>query len=366
MPQRLPSPPLLLTGLLLGVMVLNLILGEMYLPLGGILQDLASPLTQAIGPKLLDLVPHPLSPAGPLPRSPHLGLSPSQHWVLYHLRLPRTLVAVGSGMALALAGTLTQGLTRNPLASPSTLGFTSAAALGTLSLVILRPTSPLWLFPLAAIAGALSAALLLTLLLPQANFSPLRLVLAGLGLGLGATAAVQILLTLGELRQVNQALFWVTGSVYGRTWDQVKLLGLGLGPVALGLAVTRQGRTLDALALGEEVAQGLGVSLGQQRRWLLGCSVWLTAIAVATAGSVGFVGLMAPHLARQWGGTRHDRLLPTAALIGGILVAGADGLGRCLFAPIEVPCGVITALLGGPYFLYLLVHQGRSSGLGKS
>ncbi|MEB3272503.1 MAG: FecCD family ABC transporter permease [Prochlorothrix sp.] len=324
---------LLLLILLLSLMLWNLLSGELALPWVGILWDLV-----------------PLSPP-----QPELALSPSQHWVLYTLRLPRTLVAVGSGIALALAGTLTQGLTRNPLASPSTLGFTSAAALAALSLVILAPTAPLWLFPLAALGGAMAAVLLLTLLLPQANFSPLRLVLAGLGLGLGATAVVQILLTIGELRQVNQALFWVTGSVYGRTWAQVMLLWVGLG---LGLpALWIQSRTLDVLALGEDLAQGLGVSLGTQRRWLLGWSVGLTAIAVATAGSVGFVGLMAPHLARQWVGTRHRLLLPVAGLIGGILVTGADGLGRCLFAPVEIPCGVITALLGGPYFLYLLVRS---------
>ncbi len=361
-------PQLFLTSLLLAVMLLNLLGGEIPLSGGAVLQDWLYALGHWFQGVLVGWPFDDLGAGWGLGRwdaGLQPGLSAGQRWVLYHLRLPRTLVAVGTGMALALAGTLTQGLTRNPLASPSTLGFTGAAAVGALSLVILYPTGALWLLPLAAIVGALTAALLLTLLLNRANFSPLRLVLVGLGLGLGATAVVQVLLTLGELRQVNQALFWVTGSVYGRTWDQVKVLGLGLGPIVLGLGLTGQGRTLDALALGEEVAQGLGVDLGQ-RRWLLGCSVLLTAIAVATAGSVGFVGLMAPHLARQWVGALHDRLLPTAALMGGILVVGADGLGRLLFAPIEIPCGVITALLGGPYFLYLLVRQRRSTSQGKS
>ncbi|WP_353257994.1 FecCD family ABC transporter permease [Prochlorothrix hollandica] len=289
------------------------------------------------------------------------GVSPGDTWVVHQLRLPRTLIAVGAGMALALAGTLTQGITRNPLASPSVLGFTGGAALGAIGSVVLLPTGQPWLVSLAALGGALGVALLLVVLTQHQSYAPLRLVLVGLGLGLGTAAALQIFLALGDLNQVSQGLFWLTGSVYGRTWGQVALLWPALGFLVLILVGTRQSQVLDALALGEGVAQGLGVRLGWQRGSLLGCSVVLTAIAVAAAGSIGFVGLMAPHVARQWVGALHRDLLPTAALVGGVLVVGSDGLGRWLFAPIEVPCGVITAAIGGSYFLYLLLRQRRPS-----
>lgn len=275
-------------------------------------------------------------------------------WIVQHLRLPRALVALGAGMALALAGTVTQGLTRNPLASPSVLGLTGGAALATVAIVVMAPGVPRSLLPWVAAAGSGLTAIALLTLTGWHNPAPRRLVLGGLALGLATAAGTQIFLTLGEVKAVGQALFWLTGSVYGRTGDQVAILGLWLGLGGLGLAL--YSRPLDLLALGEEVALGLGLRVGRARGVLLLLAVALTGAAVATAGSIGFVGLMAPHWVRRWGLSAHRELLPAAALVGGLLVLGADTMGRGLFAPLEVPCGVITAIVGGTYFLYLLTR----------
>jgi iron complex transport system permease protein len=163
------------------------------------------------------------------------------------------------------------------------------------------------------------------------------------------------MLTFGNINNVSQALVWLAGSVSGKSWKQVFSLLPWLavfGPLALHLS-----RELNALLLGEQVARGLGSPVTRQRAFLLLVSVALAGASVATAGTIGFVGLMAPHLARQLVGPMHSGLLPVAALTGGLLLAGADLLGRTLFSPTELPCGLLSATLGAPYFLYLLYRS---------
>lgn len=284
-----------------------------------------------------------------------LGLdtgNPDHILIVRTLRLPRVLVAFGVGMALALSGAILQGLTRNPLAAPDIIGINAGAGLVTVAAIVTLPGLPLFFLPFGAFSGALVAALLIYGLAWKGGSSTLRLILVGVGITAIASALTTTLITFGEINSVSQALIWLTGSVYGRSWEHFwPLLPWLLIFIPGALVLARQ---LNVLNLGDPVARGLGTEVERQRSLLLLVSVALAAAAVATAGTIGFVGLMAPHLARQLVGPAHEGLLPTAALTGGAMVVLADLLGRSLFAPTELPCGVITAIVGAPYFLYLL------------
>ncbi|CAN5116578.1 iron ABC transporter permease [soil metagenome] len=276
-------------------------------------------------------------------------------FIVNTLRLPRVLVAFLVGVGLAFAGAILQGLTRNPLAAPDIVGVNAGAGLAAVTLIVALPSVPTALVPPAAFAGALLVAALLYLLAWRGNSSPIRLILIGIGLGAVATALTTLMITFGEIIQVSRALIWLTGSVYARGWEHLWPLLPWLAvfvPVAL-----LHSRHLNALNLGDEVARGLGARVEVERGILFLSSVALAASAVATAGTVGFVGLMAPHIARQLVGPSHGSLLPVAAMTGGMLVVLADLLGRVLFASIEIPCGIITAAVGAPYFLYLLYRS---------
>lgn len=287
-----------------------------------------------------------------------LGLNtnnPDHGFVIYTLRLPRVITAFLVGMALAVAGTILQGLTRNPLAAPEIVGVEAGAGLAAVALIVLFPSVPVFFLPIFAFAGALTAALLVYWLSWNGGSSPIRLILVGVGLGAVASALTSLMITFGNIYDVSQALVWLAGSVYGRTWEHIQAL-LPWLMVFMPLALLSS-RELNALSLGDQVSRGLGSAVEWQRGLLLLISVALAGASVATAGTIGFVGLMAPHLARQLVGTAHQGLMPTAALAGGLIVALADLLGRSLFAPIELPCGVITAAVGAPYFLYLLYRN---------
>ncbi|NJN73585.1 MAG: iron ABC transporter permease [Limnothrix sp. RL_2_0] len=279
------------------------------------------------------------------------------NFVINTLRLPRTLTAWGVGTALAIAGTITQGLTRNPLAAPSIIGVNAGAALAAVSIIIIFPNAPIGLLPVAAFLGAFTIAILIYLLAWNGGTAPVRLILVGIGFSLIAGALTSILTTFGNIYDVSQALVWLAGSVYGRSWEEVIAFAPWLG--IFGLMSLVLSRELNTLNMGDELAIALGSRLEWQRGWLLFCAVALSGAAIATAGSIGFVGLMAPHIARQLVGPSHEGLLPTAALTGGMIVVIADLIGRLLFAPIELPCGIITAIVGAPYFLYLLVRTRR-------
>lgn len=285
----------------------------------------------------------------------HMSTNPDHQFIVQQLRLPRVLVGWGVGAALALAGTLIQSLTRNPLASPSVLGVNGGAALGAVFWLWLAPSTWSAGLPLAALAGAGAIALLLLTLTGFQSRSGLRLILIGVGLNLMAGAGINLVIALGNLNTVRQGLVWLTGSVYGCRWSDVALLFpslLGLGALALALR-----RELDTLQLGHELATGLGVAVERQQRLLLLSAMGLAAVAVAIAGNLAFVGLIAPHLGRQLVGARHTSLLPVAMGLGGLLVTLADTLGRVLFAPQELPCGLLTVAIGAPYFLVLLARS---------
>ncbi|NJM98359.1 MAG: iron ABC transporter permease [Phormidesmis sp. RL_2_1] len=276
-------------------------------------------------------------------------------FVVNTLRLPRSLVAWGVGTALAISGALIQGITRNPLADPGIIGINAGAALAAVTLIVVFPSVPAAVLPFAAFGGALTVAILIYLLAWKGGSSAIRLILVGIGFSLIAGAITDLMITFGDINDVSQALVWLAGSVYGRSWAQVSaftpwLVGFGL----LSLLLSRE---LNALQLGDDMARGLGSRLEWQRGWLLLSAVALSGSAVATAGSIGFVGLMSPHIARQLVGSDQQGLVPVAALTGGLVVVASDLIGRLLFAPIELPCGIVTAVIGAPYFLYLLIRD---------
>lgn len=281
--------------------------------------------------------------------------NPDHAFVIHNLRLPRTLVAFMVGVAFAISGTIFQGLTRNPLADPGIIGINAGASLAAVTVIVLFPSAPIYTLPVSAFAGALLMAILIYSLAWNNGSSPILLILMGIGLSAIASAFTSLMITFGDINDVSNALVWLAGSVYGRTWEQVFSFLPWLivfVPMALTLA-----RHLNALNLGDDVAKGLGTRVEWQRGLLVLVGVALAGAGVATAGMIGFVGLIAPHLGRQLVGTNHEGLIPTSALLGGVIVVVADLLGRTLFAPIELPCGVITAAIGAPYFLFLLIRN---------
>ncbi|MFB6275886.1 MAG: FecCD family ABC transporter permease [Halothece sp.] len=276
-------------------------------------------------------------------------------FIIRTLRLPRTLVAFCVGVGLAIAGTITQGITRNPLAAPNIIGVNAGASLAAVALLVIFPSAPISLLPVVAFAGGLTVAIMIYFLAWKGGSSPVRLILVGIGLNVIAGALTNLMITFGNINNVSQALVWLTGSVYGRSWEQLFALLPWL--LIFGLLALVMARELNVLSLGDEVARGLGNRIEWQRGILLLTSVALASASVATAGSIGFVGLIAPNISRKLVGGTQEGQLPTAAIIGGMLVVIADLLGRMLLAPTELPCGLITAAIGAPFFIYLLIRK---------
>ncbi|MEU3661266.1 iron ABC transporter permease [Streptomyces sp. NPDC032940] len=272
-------------------------------------------------------------------------------------RVPRVLAALCAGAALALSGTLVQAVTRNPLAEPSVLGVSGGAALGAVLLVTTAPLAGGWGIAGAAFAGAAVTAVLVFGLAARGGFQQNRLVLVGIGVAAATTALISLLIVLTDPFNATKALTWLSGSTYGRRMPDVLPVAVVL---AVGTVVAVVRRTeLDLLSLDEDTPRLLGLPLGPGRLGFLVLSVLLSATAVACAGTIGFVGLVAPHAARALVGRRHVRVVPVAMLLGAALVCAADLLGRTVIAPAQLGAGLMTAVIGTPYFLYLLVRSRR-------
>lgn len=272
-------------------------------------------------------------------------------------RVPRVLAALLAGAALALAGTLIQAVTRNPLADPGILGVTNGAAVGAVLLVTTVPAAGSWSIAAGAFTGAALSAVLVFGLAAKGGFRQNRLVLVGFGVATGSAAVVSLLIILTDPFNATKALTWLAGSTYGRTLPDVVPLAVAL---VIGLAVAVARRTeLDLVSLDEDTPRLLGLHLGRGRLGFLVLSVLLSATAVAAAGTIGFVGLVAPHAARALVGRRHVRVVPVAVLLGAVLVCTADLVGRTAIAPAQLGAGLMTAVIGTPYFLYLLVRSRR-------
>ncbi|MFE7644227.1 iron ABC transporter permease [Streptomyces phaeoluteigriseus] len=272
-------------------------------------------------------------------------------------RVPRVLAALCAGAALALAGTLVQAVTRNPLAEPGVLGVSGGAALGAVLLVTTAPVAGTWAVAGAAFAGAATASFVVFGLAARGGYQQNRLVLVGVGVAAATTALISLLIVLTDPFNATKALTWLSGSTYGRTMADVLPVALVLA-LGLGLAVARR-TELDLVSLDGDTPRLLGLRLSRVRLGFLVVSVLLSATAVASAGTIGFVGLVAPHAARALVGRRHVRVVPVAVLLGAALVCTADLLGRTVIAPAQLGAGLMTAVIGTPYFLYLLVRSRR-------
>ena len=273
--------------------------------------------------------------------------------VVHTFRLPRILTAFLVGAALATSGAIMQGITRNPLAEPGILGVSAGAGLAAVSIIVWFDDVSLSLLPWAAFGGALATAIAIYLLSwKRGSSTPVRLILIGVAFAAVLGSLTTFMLVFGDINDVQQAYVWLAGSVYGRNWEHVHTLGAWL-LVLLPLAIL-SARQLNTLGLGDEIARGLGTRVEFQRVFLLVISVALAAAAVAVAGTIGFVGLVAPHITRRLVGPSHEGLIPITALFGGGLLVLADLIGRWIIAPSELPIGIVTALIGAPYFMYLL------------
>lgn len=272
-------------------------------------------------------------------------------YVLDH-RYPRVLAAVLAGAALAVAGTAVQAVCRNPLAEPGVLGVTAGAGVGAIGLLTFLPMAGIWSMSAAAGAGALVAFALVYGLSWRGGLSSDRLVLIGVAVQAACTSITVLIIVESDPWDTAKALTWLSGSTYGR--EPVQLIPVVLALLVVVPLVAWLRRDLDLLALDEDSPRILGVPLEPVRLAALGGAVLLTATAVSAVGVVGFVGLVAPHAARALVGGHHARVLPVATLLGALLVSLADTLGRTVIAPAQVPAGLVTALVGTPYFVWLL------------
>ncbi|WP_183902461.1 iron chelate uptake ABC transporter family permease subunit [Rhizobium metallidurans] len=286
----------------------------------------------------------------PLAAGKMVLLHDATDFVVWQHRLPRSLIAILVGAALGTAGTLIQGVIRNPLASPDILGVTQGAGLAVTVVLLLAPAGAQAWLPLIACLGGAGGALLLMAYNSGTAFSPLRFALSGVAVSMTFASVTEFLLLTYPV-EINTALLALTGSLWARGWTHLapSLLLIPLIGASFFMA-----KPLDLIGLGDEAATGLGVGLGRARLFAIAISVLLTGISVSVIGPVTFVGLMAPHLARRLVGGAHLTLIPTAALVGAIIVILADTLGRGLAPPMEIPVGVLTAVIGAPYFLWLL------------
>jgi iron complex transport system permease protein len=287
------------------------------------------------------------------------GGSDDSKFVVEQLRLPRVVTGIMIGAAFAVSGSIFQSLAGNPLASPDVVGFTAGAAMGAVFTIVVTDGSSLDV-SIGAVTGGFATALLVYACAWKRGVQGYRLILVGIGIGYAAYAVNDYLMTRAQIFEVQRAAVWLTGSLNGRSWDHVRPVGLGLlvlMPITLGL-----GRRLRLLELGNDAAAALGVNVNRTRLALVLCGVGLAALATASAGPVAFIALVAPPIARRLVRSPGVSLVP-AALVGSLLTVVADLAARRVFAPTELPVGIATAAIGGPYLLWLLTREIRSGAM---
>lgn len=274
------------------------------------------------------------------------------YFTLMEYRLPRALLAIIIGGALAISGVLVQSVVRNPLASPDILGINNAAGLVAVTVLIFLPNLAFYWLPIFAFIGGVLSFILLWMICGF-NFRPIKMAIIGVALS-ALWAAISHYLMLTNPVEINTAMLWLTGSLWGRSWAYVNVVLpwlLVLLPLPFIFC-----RDLDTLGLGENKAATLGVSVNKTQILVLVLAVALSTTAVAICGPIAFLGLVSPHLARKLVGGRHRTLLPAAMLIGTLLLQISDILARVIDPPTELPAGILTAIIGAPYFFYLLMR----------
>ncbi|MEW9700636.1 FecCD family ABC transporter permease [Paenibacillus sp. SI8] len=285
----------------------------------------------------------------------------SNNMIVRSLRLPRVIVAVLIGASLGVSGAILQGIVRNSLTSPDTIGTTGGATLGAVSFFFFfsDKISIHWL-PVAAIVGAFSATLLVYALSWKNGITPLRLVLIGTGFTAAMSSISYLMMLSGPIILANQSLTFMTGSIYGVSWQKAVYPLLPWVGVLIPL-IFLLARHVTIQSLGEDIASSVGSRVQRQRFLLIMLSVALAGAAVAFGGAINFIGLMSPHIARKLVGPSFGALVPVSALTGSLLLLLADLIGRSLFHPLDIPAGVFTASIGAPIFIYLLYRSRNRS-----
>jgi len=283
-----------------------------------------------------------------------------EEFVLFEIRLPRIIVTLLAGMALAISGAILQGLTRNDLADPGIIGINSGAGLGIAVFFLFFPidaASFAYMLPLVAFAGALLTAVLIYLFSYKKGIGlqPVRLILVGIGFSMALSGAMIVIISAAERQKVDFIARWLAGNIWGTDWPFIWAL-LPWLLILIPFSLYKANR-LNLLNLSDPVAIGVGVSIEKERVILLLTAVALAASAVSVTGGIAFIGLMAPHLAKALIGPRNQLFLPIAILIGGWLLLFADTIGRNVLEPEGIPAGIMTALIGAPYFVYLLLRK---------
>lgn len=283
-----------------------------------------------------------------------------EEFVLFSVRLPRIIITLLAGMALALSGSILQGITRNDLADPGIIGINSGAGVAVTVFFLFFPIDSgtfVYMLPLVAFAGALLTAVLIYLFAysKTEGMQPVRLVLIGIGFSMALSGAMIVLISSAERAKVDFIAKWLAGNIWGTDWPFIWAL-LPWLVVLLPFTLYKANR-LNLLSLSEPVAIGVGVSIEKERIVLLITAVALAASAVSVTGGITFIGLMAPHMAKALVGPRNQLFIPIAILIGGWLLVFADTVGRNIMESAGIPAGIMVALIGAPYFVYLLLKK---------
>ncbi|MCI9976196.1 iron ABC transporter permease [Clostridioides difficile] len=291
-----------------------------------------------------------------------LGQGQRNHEIaIFKLRLPRIVIALLVGSALSTAGVILQGVTKNDLADSGILGINSGAALFVVVYIYLmngnvyEGMSNLTVFtmPVVALVGALFGAFFIYSLAWKGGINSSRLLLIGIGINIAFTSILTIFQLKFTTQEFNRVMAWTSGSIWGTSWKYV-IAVLPFIVVFMGITIYKA-KYIDVLNLGDEVSTSLGVEVEKQRRRLIIYAVILSGVSTAVAGSISFLGLIAPHIGRKIIGPKHKRLIPVSALIGTLLLLVADTISRNILAPIEIPVGIVVSIIGVPYFIYLML-----------
>lgn len=282
---------------------------------------------------------------------------------IFEFRLPRIIMAVLVGMGIAVSGAILQGISQNPLADPGILGINAGAGFAVVVYMFFFQGTTfftgwlaIFIMPIVALLGAFLAAFLIYVISwKNGSVTPVRLLLVGIGINAAFGAGLIIFQMKMEPINFMKAIVWLSGSIWGTNWTFVWTLLLWL--IVLIPITIYKARVLDVLKLGDAVAIAVGANIEKERRLLLLVSVALAGACVSVGGGITFLGLIAPHIARQLVGARHAKLIPLSALLGALLLLLADTLGRVVFAPMELPVGIVVSILGAPYFIYLLIKS---------
>lgn len=283
-----------------------------------------------------------------------------EEFILFSIRLPRILITLLAGMALALSGAILQGITRNDLAEPGIIGINSGAGVAITVLFLFFPIdqgSLVYMLPFVAFIGAFVTACLIYVFSydKQTGLQPVRLTLVGIGFSMALSGLMIVLISSGERAKVDFIAKWIAGNIWGDDWPFIWAI-LPWLVILIPFSLYKANR-LNLLSLNEEVSIGVGISVEKERRVLLLTAVALASAAVSVTGGIAFIGLMAPHIAKALVGPRHQLFMPIAILLGGWLLFIADMIGRQLLDPNGIPAGIMVAMIGAPYFMYLLFKK---------